>query len=154
MLDYVYGQDEIVAPFVAQLIPHCRRGFGPNVKTIGVISDGDLIYGCVYHNYDPEAEIIEMSGAAIPHRQWLTRATLARLYAYPFLELRCQMVVMRVPADNEYLLGILARYGYVFHRINRLFGHDRDGVVCTLTYEDWIDNKFNKPRVEQMKEAA
>jgi len=63
-------------------------------------------------------------------------------------------VVMRVPADNEYLLGILARYGYVFHRIARLFGSDRDGVVCTLTYEDWIDNKFNKPRVEQMKEAA
>ena len=101
-----------------------------------------------------EAEIIEMSGAAIPHRQWLTRATLARLYAYPFLELRCQMVVMRVPADNEYLLGILARYGYVFYRIARLFGSDRDGVVCTLTYEDWIDNKFNQPRIEQMKEAA
>ena len=24
MLRYIYGQDEIVARFVAQLIPHCR----------------------------------------------------------------------------------------------------------------------------------
>jgi len=28
MLDYVYNYDELVARFVASLIPHCRRGFG------------------------------------------------------------------------------------------------------------------------------
>ena len=50
MLDYVYGQNEIVAPAVAQLIPHCRRGLGPNMMTIGVVEGGLMIAGIVYHN--------------------------------------------------------------------------------------------------------
>ena len=45
MLDYVCGHNEPVAGFVAQLIPHCRRGFGPNVMTLGVVEGGLLIAG-------------------------------------------------------------------------------------------------------------
>jgi hypothetical protein len=26
----------------------------------------------------------------------------------------------------------------------RLFGRERDGVICMLTYEDWVNNRFNK----------
>src|SRR4051812_13429255 len=85
MLDYVYGHDQVVANFVAALIPHCRRGF-TNAKCIGVINDEKLIAGLVYYNYDPEAEIIELAGAAIPGINWLTRGTIARMYAYPFLQ--------------------------------------------------------------------
>ena len=144
MLDYVYGHDEIVANFVASLIPHCHRGFGPNAKAIGVVQDSHLIYGCVYHNFDPEAGIIEMSGAALPGKYWLTRETLKRIYQYPYLQCGCQMTVMRVPADNRVLLGILADYGYAFANIHRLFGRDRDGVVCTLTREAWEGNRFNQ----------
>ena len=55
MLDYVYGHDALIADFVARLIPHCRRGFGPNIKAMGVIEGGDLIAGIVWHNWDPEA---------------------------------------------------------------------------------------------------
>jgi hypothetical protein len=158
MLDYVYGHDELVAHFVATLIPHCRRGFGPNTKAIGIIEDGSLIAGIVYHNYDPEAEIIEISGAALPKKNWLTRATLAVMYGYPFLQCGCQMVVQRTPADDERLLGILARYNFAFVKIPRLFGRDRDGVACLLTYEDWINNRFNQRLKRQlddaMKEAA
>lgn len=144
MLDYVYGHDELVSHFVATLIPHARRGFGPNVKAIGIIDDGALIAGLVYHNYDPEAEIIEISGAALPKKNWLTRGTIARMFQYPFLQCGCQMVVQRTPADDERLLGILASYGYTLITIPRLFGRDRDGVVCSLTYEDWANNRFNK----------
>jgi hypothetical protein len=144
MLRYVYGKDEIVAQFVATLIPHCRRGFGANAKAIGIIDEkGWLIAGLVYHNYDPEAAIIEISGASM-HPRWLTRGTIARMYQYPFLQCRCQMVVQRTPADDERLLRQLAVYDYAFVKIPRLFGRDRDGVVCTLTYEDWANNRFNQ----------
>ena len=144
MLGYVYGHDETVAQFVAQLIPHCRRGFGANAKAIGVIDeDGKLIAGLVYHNYDPEAGIIEVSGASTTAR-WLTRGTIARFYQYPFLQCGCQMVIQRTPADDTRLLRQLAAYDYTFIKIPRLFGRDRDGVVCCLTYEDWADNRFNK----------
>ena len=144
MLDYVYGHDEVVAQCVAQLIPHCRRGFGSNAKAIGVIDeDGKLIAGLVYHNYDPEAGIIEVSGASTTAR-WLTRGTIARFYQYPFLQCGCQMVIQRTPADDTRLLRQLAAYDYSFIKIPRLFGRDRDGVVCCLTYEDWAGNRFNR----------
>lgn len=144
MLDYVYGYDAIVADFVAQLIPHCRRGFGPNVKAIGVVDHrGALIAGIVYHNWDPEAGIIEISGAALPGQPWLSRETLKRMFQYPFLVCGCQMVVQRTPADDERLLYVLARYGYTFIPFPRLFGRHRDGVICHLTREAWENNKFN-----------
>lgn len=161
MLDYVYGHDRIVSDFVAALIPHCRRGFGP-CKTIGVIEgpwDGErsLIAGIVYHNFDPEAGIIEISGAALPHKYWLTRRTLERMYAYPFLQCGCQMVAQRTPADDVRLLGILAAYGYDLITVPRLFGRNRDGVLCTLTREAWIANRFNKrlrQHLEQQQQEA
>jgi hypothetical protein len=158
MIDYVYGHDQVVADFVAHLIPHCRRGFGAHAKAIGVIDDGILIAGIVYYNYDPEAAIIEIAGAALPKTGWLTRGTIARMYGYPFLQVGCQMVVQRTPADDERLLGMLAAYDYSFVKIPRLFGRDRDGVVCSLTYEAWINNRFNKRLkhhlAEVLEEAA
>ena len=144
MLNYVYGQDEIVARFVAQLIPHCRRGFGANAKAIGVIDEaGKLIAGLVYSNYDPEASTIEVAGAATNAR-WLSRRTIARFYQYPFLQVGCQMIYQKTPADNLRLLRQLAAYDYAFIKVPRMFGRDRDGVLCTLTYEDWCQNRFNQ----------
>jgi RimJ/RimL family protein N-acetyltransferase len=157
MLDYVYGHDQIVAEFTASLIPHCRRGFGPNIVAMGVIEDDRLIAGFVYHNYDPEAAIMEISGAALPGKYWLTRETLARIYQYPFLRCDCQMIVQRVPADNERLLYQLSRLNYAFVTIERLFGRDRDGVVGTLTRERWEQSKFTKRlnyREPSLEEAA
>jgi hypothetical protein len=145
MLRYVYGQDQLVAHAVAQLIPHVGSlGFGVNAKAIGIIDeDGRLIGGLVYHNYDPYAEIIEISGAAT-HPRWLTRGTIARMYQYPFITCGCQMVFQRTPADDERLLGQLAAYDYSFVNVPRMFGRERDGVLCTLTVEDWANNRFNK----------
>ena len=119
---------------------------------------GRLIAGIVYHNWDPDAEIIEMSGAATDPR-WLTRATLARMYRYAFHECGCQMTVMRVPADNERLLRQLAALNYAFIRIPRLLGRDHDGVLGLLTQEAWAANKFcrrfhHDVRPEPDKEAA
>lgn len=145
MLDYVYGHDKMVADFVAQLIPSCRaRGFPAASKAIGVIDEqGNLIAGVVYHNWEPEAQIIEMSGATLPGKNWLTRNTLKRIFQYPFLQLRCQMIVQRVAAADERLLRIFAAYGYMLIRVPRMLGRDRDGVLALLTYEDWMNNRFN-----------
>jgi RimJ/RimL family protein N-acetyltransferase len=151
---YLYGQDEAVADFVARLIPSCRsRGFG-RCKAIGVLNDqGYLIAGIIYHQYDPDAGIIEISGAALPGVNWLTRETLRKMYEYPFLQIGVQMIIQRNWAEDERLLSILARYNYTFIRVPRMLGRDRDGVLCTLTYEDWLDNKFNRRLRQQMLET-
>ena len=156
-LDYIYGHDQVVAKFVSQLIPHSRdRGFGPNIVAIGIADEGRLIAGVVYHNYDPYAEVMELSGAALPGARWVTPETIRRCYQYPFLQVRCQMIMQRVPADDARQLRQLAALNYAFKTIPRMLGRDRDGVVCLLTYEAWAANKFCqrfKHHVEQ-KEAA
>ena len=145
MLHYIYGQNEIVSDFVSKLIPHCRGLKFGNCQTIGVIDEeGRLIAGLVYHNYDPWARTIEISGAAFGDKQWLTRETIRRMYQYPFLGAGVQMIVQRTPADDELLLRQLAAYDYAFVKVPRMFGHDRDGVLCLLTYEAWCGNRFNK----------
>lgn len=144
MLRYVFNDNDTVAGLVQFLVPSCReRGFG-RCQCMGVVDEGHrLIAGVVYHNYDPGAGVIEISGAALTPR-WLTRKTLMLMHAYPFMEVGAQMVVMRVPAENTRLLRQLASYGYVFIRVPRMLGRGRDGVLATLTYEDWIENRFNR----------
>ena len=79
----LYGHSALVADFVAKLIPGCERGFGA-CTAIGVIDDDlKLVAGWVYHNWHPEAGVIEISGASV-NRRWLTRHVLRALFAYPF----------------------------------------------------------------------
>jgi hypothetical protein len=159
LLDYVYGQDQIVANFVASLIPAIRdRGFGPNIAAFGVLEpDGKLIAGMVYHNWDVDAGVIEMSGAALPGKQWLTRETIRHMYRYPFLGIGCQMVLMRVSDQDQRLLRQLAALNYAFTRIPRLLGRDHDAIICTLTREAWDSGKIHQRLRQQLsayEEAA
>jgi RimJ/RimL family protein N-acetyltransferase len=155
MLDYVYGQDEVVAHAVAQMIPAVReRGFG-KCKAIGVIDgDGRLLAGIVYHNWSPEAGVIEISMAALPKTKWLTRETLHRMFEYPFDQIGVQMIMHVVPADDERSLRQIAVAGHMFIKVPRLLGRDRDAVLCLLTREAWDASKFKRPAIERMKEAA
>ena len=144
MLDYVYGHDKIVADFVAELIPTVRgRGFG-NCRAIGIIKDTSLVAGLVYHNWDPQSEVIEISGAALPGSGWMTRETIKRMYTFPFIHVGCQMVVNRVPADDVRQLRQLAAYDYSFIPVPRMLGRHRDGMLCLLTKEAWQENRFNR----------
>jgi RimJ/RimL family protein N-acetyltransferase len=142
MLRYVYGHDDAVAKFVAALIPHIdARGFPVAKSAIGVIDDeGRLIAGLVYTNWNSRAGTMDISGAALPGTNWLTRETILRGLAYPFEQCGCQMVVMRVLADNERLLRQLATSGFMFVKVPRLYGRDKDGVMCLLTDDVWQSN--------------
>jgi len=147
MLGYVFDRSDIVAPFVAALIPECReRGFG-KCSAIGILrEDGELVGGLIYRNWCAEVGTIEISGAAIPGTNWLSRRTVQIMYDYPFYQVGCQMVIKTTMADNEIVLRILASIGFTLHYIKRLGGRDRDGVVGTLTVEDWEQSRYNVNR--------
>lgn len=106
---------------------------------MGVHDGKQLIAGLVYHNWNKDAEMIEISGAAIDPR-WLTRQTLALMHYYPFVDCRVQQVVMRLPLDNERLQRQLAVVGYEFTRFPRMYGRTRDGVIARLTDAAWSSN--------------
>lgn len=143
MATLLYGHDEAVANFVSQLLFNDARGFG-NCRAIGVVdSDGKLIGGVVYHNWQPEAGTIEMSSAATTPR-WLGRLVLHAIFAYPFEIAGCQMALMRVSARNTRLHRQFNSLGLRRQTIPRLYGRAEDGIIFTLTDDDWSTWRFKR----------
>jgi hypothetical protein len=140
--------DPQVATWVASMLPRLERGFG-ECKAMGVLDDdGELVAGMVYHRWSPEAEIIEISGASITSR-WLTRPVLWRMFAYPFVDCGCQMVMMRTSVNNQMWNGrglprLLKAYGFREYLIPRMWGRHEDGYLFTLTDDDWKANGFHR----------
>jgi RimJ/RimL family protein N-acetyltransferase len=150
-LKYIYGQDQLVADFVARSklaagFTEWKSGFASkNLKAIGIADDdNELIAGLVYFNYHPEAGTIEISIDAVPKRRWLTPETLAVMFQYPFLDCGCQMLITKTSARSEHVMRMLASMNFGLIRIPRAGGRDEDGILALLTYEDWLDSKFCK----------
>lgn len=136
MIEPLYNEDEAVGTFVASRLGFAR-GFGDFVS-IGWMLDGKLIAGTVYHNFHPEAGIIELSTAADSPR-WLTPKSLRLMFEYPFDQLDCQMVVLRVSERNTRMRGIAKRFGFSETIIPRLRGRDEAECLYCLTVEQWKD---------------
>jgi len=155
-LRYVYGQDQNVAQFVAQLIPHVDRGFPSDAKAIGITdAAGTPLAGIVFYFWNQKAGTTEVAIAAVPAaRHWFSRETIFRLYDYVFTTRGCQMAIMRVRADNLGLLRQMKAFGCRLTPFERMYGHDADGVFCTYTAEAWAASKFNRPPQLQQEKAA
>jgi RimJ/RimL family protein N-acetyltransferase len=134
-MDLLYGHNEAVAAWVAAHIPGCERGFDKPVS-IGVVEDERLIGGTCFHNYNPEAGVIEMSSAGTSAR-WLSRPMLKAIFGYVFDQLGCQLVVMRVSERNSRMIKIAEKFGFSGHLIPRLRGRDEAEWIYCLTVEQW-----------------
>lgn len=135
-----------IASFVANNIPGCERGF-ENYVTMGVIDGAKLIAGVVYHNWNPESQVIEFSVAS-HSKLWLTRPVLREMFSYPFNQLGCQMLVVRVSELNTHLIRICKAYGFQGHKIPRLRGRHEAEFIFTLTDDDWRSSRFNQRQVQ------
>lgn len=119
------------------------RPFEEPYTTMGVF-DGEMLVACMlYNNYQPEAGVIEIHGAGITPR-WLTRPVLEAMFEYPFGQLGCQLVVMRVSERNSRLRRMLTAYGFKGHVIPRLRGRDEGEIIYTLADNDWAGNGFHR----------
>lgn len=137
---------DLLSRWVADLIwPGKGRDFG-NCQGMVVIEDGQAIAGMIYHNYEPQSGVIEISGAGTSKR-WLTRETLRVMFAYPFKECGCQAVVMRVASHDKPLHRMLKAYGFDHYVLPRLRGRNEDENVFILTDDAWRSNKFNRREV-------
>ena len=117
----------------------------PDAVAMAVVKGDKLSGAVVYHDWEPSAGLIEITGAALD-RHWLSRPVLKEMFSYPFEMCQCQMVVMRVSADDRmrHLHRILTAYGFEAVRIKRMYGRNEDGFVWTLTDDAWRANRFNK----------
>lgn len=161
MLRYVLDQHELVADFVAR--SKRASGFAPyagfsdrKLRAIGIANgDNELIAGIVFFNYLPEpVGTIEMSVEALPRQPWLTRTTLDLMFQYPFVQCRCQLLITKTLAGSEHVLRMLAAMNFALVLVPRMGGRDLDGVIATLTVEDWMAGKFYRKPPDEMERAA
>lgn len=147
MIEPFWGFDDEVSRWVAAQVPGCERGFD-TCRALGIMEDGELIGGVVYHHWVPEAGLIEMSGAGTTAK-WLPRHVLWEVFSYPFDKIGCQAVFMRVSEKNQMWNGrglprLLKAYGFVEHHIARLYGRHEDGKIFILYDDVWRVNRFHK----------
>jgi RimJ/RimL family protein N-acetyltransferase len=123
---------EQVAAFVAE-----QLGFARGFDEYAALGFGDpLVAGFVFHNWNPEAGVIELS-AASTSRRWLTRDRLRAVFGYPFDQLGCQLCIARISADNATARRIWKSLGADEFVIPRLRGRNEDEAIATLTVEAW-----------------
>lgn len=155
MVDLVWGSssnpetNKILKEWAEQIIWPNGRNFAGDTVTMGVVDGENLIGVIVFHNYDRDAKIIEYSGASNTPN-WLQGKSLLAMFAYPFEELGCQMVITRNSEHNTRLHRQLTAYGHTSHRIERIRGVNEAEFVWTLTKEQWASNKFMK-RLERLQ---
>lgn len=134
--------DDRVADWVARHIEGCERGFGPS-RALGVAHKGDLVAGLVFHNWEPEHALIEISAAAT-HRGWMTRQVVNTAMEYVFDGLNCQAVVARIGEWNKPARRIWQALGSAEYTIPRLRGRDKAGCLYVLTDDAWKLSRFNE----------
>lgn len=124
------------------------RPFDMPYSTMGVFQGETLIAVMLYNNWQPEAGVIEIHGAATDKR-WLNKKSLWEMFSFPFLRVGAQLVVMRVSERNVTWNGrglprLLKSYGFKSYGIPRLRGRNEAEIIHTLTDDDWAGNGFHK----------
>lgn len=118
-------------------------GFGP-CQAIGFLDGkGRLVAGIVYHNWQPENKVIEMSAASI-HRKWLTRDRLKEIYGYPFDGLGCRLVMARHGENNHRARRIWRSLGAKEYAIPELRSPTEAEIIAVLTAEQWRASKLSR----------
>ena len=136
----LYGYSEAVSGFVAGLLGY-STGFGA-CQAVGFLDGkGRLEAGIVYHNWQPEQGVIEISAASI-HRKWLTRDRIKEIFGYPFDGIGCRMVVARIGEHNARARRIWRSLGAKEYAIPELRSPTEAEMIYTLTAEQWRDSKF------------
>jgi hypothetical protein len=128
--------DARIAEWVADRLGY-ETGFGA-CQALGVVRNGDLRGAVVYHDWQPQHETIALSAFAVD-RKWLDRRTIKAVFDYPFSF--CQMVWVQTDLDNP-ARAIFLKLGSDEIVVPRLFGRDRNGVILTLTDDQWRKTKY------------
>lgn len=114
-------QAEIIRFVELGLFP--GRNFGP-ASAMGWADESGLVAGVVFHNWDPDTSVIEVSSFST-RRRWATPGIVSSMFSYPFQQLDCRLAVARISETNARAPRPCnrARNGNRLKR-NRVFRHD------------------------------
>lgn len=110
---------------------------------MAVEEGGQIIGACLFHNWQPDEGVIELTSASVSPR-WLSRPILRAMFGYAFDSLGCQAAVMRVDPENTRMCRIASAFGFKRHDIPRLRGRDKAEALFILGDDEWRAGRFYK----------
>ena len=132
----LYGKSEEVAEWVSLQIPEVNNGF-QQATAIGVVSEGKLIAGVVYNEWQPNYKTLQLSIAAT-NPMWARKEVISGLLAYPFCQLDVYKCWMTVSSDNEKSLRMTTKVGFVKEGIMaHQYGKKRHAVIKRMFKNDY-----------------
>ncbi len=127
------------AQFVAQFLGF-SQGFGANQSAFVIDKNGQVAAGIVFHNWNPDAGVIEVSAAALSPK-WAQRRVLRDLTGYAWA-IGCQAMVARHSEDNAPARRLWAALGATEHFLPHMRGRNVTECVAILTKDAFEASKF------------
>lgn len=142
----VFDYPNEVKDFVAKGLWNDDRHFGEGT-TIGFANEKEgLVAGFVYHNYNPHAGTLEVSGYS-SRRDWANKSVVALIFGdYPFIQLDCRLLVARHSEHNKRVRRIWTALGATEYLIPELRGEGEAEVIAVLSKDNFIKSKFMRKK--------
>lgn len=135
---------ELVAEWVKARIPHMNGGDFGRCWATGILLDGRLIAGCVYHNYCPQYSSVEISFAA-DSPKWMTRSVVHDLFAGAFYGMDVNRVSMATTSDAKRTRKTLEGLGMTLEGVGRQAFGEQDAAVYSLLRREWEQGRWCVP---------
>lgn len=122
------GADQMIGEFVAARIPHMRdKAWGP-MTALGVVRNGYLLGGVVYHGY--LGHDVQVS-VAFDHPGWCLPRTMRALFHYPFNQLGVRRMTAIVGRKNKRSRRLTLGMGF---RLEGVHPKGIDGIEDAMSY--------------------
>lgn len=146
MIEPVFGQDEIVARWIADRVRDAN--YIPETKAIGVARDRQLIAGVGYYNMTTCD--IRMVVAAEPGSRWLSKSMLEIFFGYVFyappLGLGLRRATAIIHRKNKKSREFNRKIGWVEEGCHKHAFPDGDAISYGMIAEDcrWIKHELRE----------
>jgi len=142
-MNLAFGYDAEIADWVAQRLPHVGVGNFGQCAAIGVVSNGQLIAGVVYNEYQREYGTIAVSVAADTPR-WAAKGIIRAMLSYPFNQLNVNKVWSAMIHTNSRAIRFNKGIGFTQEAVLRdHFGPGNHAVVTRMMKRDFV-NRYEK----------
>ena len=128
--------------YAGQLIYGKPNDFGPS-GTLGIYNNSKLLGVVVFHGWQPDYGVIEISGAA-SSPAWLCKRSIREIMHICFEQHQCQQIVSRMATDNERAIKIYKFLGFESVLLPNMRGKEKHEWLMVLTKDQWKTHRLNK----------
>lgn len=134
----------LIARWACERLDHVDEPAGYSAIGITDASDTKLIGAVLYTDHRPKTRSIEMW--AVGEGNWLTHQKIRALFEYPFVQLGCNRVMLKVARANKTARAFVKKLGFVEEgKIREGIGPGKDMMIYGMLRREcrWIGGEHN-----------